>query len=216
MSRIFLIRHGEVEGNSGERLTFAGWNDVPLTARGERQAEAVARRLEHENLRAVYSSDLQRARRTAELIAAAHSLEVQTDAALREVDYGAWTGLSETEVVAGWGELWRRRQRDPENVAAPDGESYADLWRRLQPAWERIAAQSLQSGGDMVTVGHNGTIRILLCHLLGMPPANYRRIGVSNCGLSCVELASGRGAATAARPAPVVRFINEGCHLREI
>lgn len=217
MSRIFLIRHGEVEGNSGARPTFAGWNDVPLTARGERQAQAVARRLERERLRAVHSSDLQRARRTAEPIAALHGLEAQTDTALREVNYGAWAGLGEAEIRAGWGELWRQRQDDSWSVAAPDGESYEDLWQRLEPAWERIVAQSRESGEDAALVAHNGTIRILICHLLGMPPANYRRIVVSNGGLSCVEVGTGGSERkSASGPSLVVRFINESCHLQGI
>jgi broad specificity phosphatase PhoE len=93
------VRHGEVEGNSGERRTFAGWNDLALTPRGEQQARATAKRLERENVRAVYASDLQRARRTAETIAQPHGLPVQTDAALREVHYGTWAGLGEADVV---------------------------------------------------------------------------------------------------------------------
>ncbi len=217
MSRIFLIRHGEVEGNSGARPTFAGWNDVPLTLRGERQVQAVAQRMQRERLRAVHSSDLQRARRTAEPIAALHGLEVQTDEAWREVNYGAWAGLGEAEIRAGWDELWRQRQSDVWRVAAPDGESYEDLWRRLQPAWERIVAQSRASDEDAAVIGHNGTIRILLCHLLGMPSANYRRIAVSNGGLSCVEVRADDSDSTSASGLPpVIRFINESCHLQGI
>ncbi|HEY0073357.1 MAG TPA: histidine phosphatase family protein, partial [Abditibacteriaceae bacterium] len=65
MSQIFLVRHGEVEGNYGPKRTFAGWGDKPLTEKGLRQAQAVAERLAHEPLTAVYTSDLKRALHTA-------------------------------------------------------------------------------------------------------------------------------------------------------
>ena len=212
MSRIFLIRHGEVEGNSGDRPTFAGWNDVALTSRGELQAAAVARRLEREALRTVYSSDLQRAHRTAEYIAAPHNLMVHTDAAWREVNYGAWSGLDEAQLIAGGGEHWRQRLADPEGVAAPDGESYADLWQRLEPAWNRVTAQNSNDERSVAIVAHNGTIRILLCRLLGMPLNFYRRIRISNCGLSCIEVNENQKA----KPQIIVRFVNETSYLEDI
>jgi broad specificity phosphatase PhoE len=217
LSRIFLVRHGEVEGNSGERLTFSGWHDVALTPRGELQAQAVAQRLKRENIGAVYSSDLQRAQRTAEAIATQHDLPVQTDAALREVNYGDWAGLSEAELLADWNTLWQQRLADPVNVAAPGGESLSDLWRRVEPAWQSIAARHSGEGHgeeerDAVVVGHNGSIRALVCHLLGMPPAHYRRVRITNCGLTCVQIVK---SGNITKP-PLIEFVNETCHLNGI
>lgn len=202
------MRHGEVEGNSGERRTFSGWNDVALTTRGEQQAQATAKRLEREKVRAVYSSDLQRAHSTAQTIAESHALPVQTNAALREVHYGAWAGLGEAELVAGWSDLWRQRLSDPVHTAAPEGESLADLWRRLQPAWNNIVERHNASDEDAVLVAHNGTVRVLVCGVLGMPLENYRRIHIGNCSLTCVQLNKGKP--------PLVEFVNETCHLTDI
>jgi alpha-ribazole phosphatase len=213
LATIFLIRHGEVEGNSGDRPTFTGWADKPLTARGERQAEAVARRLGEERLHAVYSSDLQRAVHTAERIAAVHSLKVQSDANLREVNYGAWEGLGETEILAGWRREWELRLTDPENHGPPDGESYAALWQRMEPAWKSIVARHRDE--NVALVGHNGTIRILLCHLLGMATKNYRRVRVSNGGLSRVEVHHGMEHSSG-WPHVVVSCINETRYLRGV
>ncbi len=190
MSQIFLIRHGEVEGNSGERLLFSGWNDVALTARGQRQAQAVANRMRSARLRAVYCSDLGRARRTAEPVAAFRGLEVQADAAWREVNYGAWAGLGETEIVAGWNDLWQQRKADAENVRAPGGESYADVWARLEPQWNAVVERHAAREEDFALVSHNGPIRVLLCHLLGMPVNNYRRLRINNAGVSRIEARS--------------------------
>lgn len=190
MSHIFLVRHGEVEGNSiaaGGRLTFAGWRDKPLTPRGELQAKAVAARLANEKLTVIYASDLHRAHNTAREIARRHNLAVRTDRRLREVNYGAWEGLGLDEILVGWPDVWEARNRDPAHVAPPQGESYADLWQRLQPAWNEIA-QSHGEDERIAVVAHNGTLRTLLCHLLGMPVAHLKRIQTSNCGVSHIEV----------------------------
>jgi broad specificity phosphatase PhoE len=133
---------------------------------------------------------------------------VQTDAALREVHYGAWAGLGEAELLADWGELWRQRLADPIYTAAPDGESMADLWRRVEPVWNSIVERHIANNEDAVLVAHNGTVRVLVCGVLGMPLENYRRVHISNCGLTRVQL-------NKAKP-PLVEFVNETCHLTDI
>jgi broad specificity phosphatase PhoE len=150
---------------------------------------------------------LQRAQHTAQIVAAPHNLSVQTDAALREVHYGAWAGLGEAELLAGWSELWKQRLADPVNVAAPDGESLSDLWRRLEPAWNRLVERHSASSEDAVLVAHNGTVRVLVCAVLGMPLENYRRIHIGNCSLTCVQINKGKP--------PLLEFVNETCHLSE-
>lgn len=212
--KIFLVRHGEVEGNSGPRPTFSGWNDVPLTARGIQQTQRVAARLRHEKLRAIYSSDLSRARETAAAIAASHHLPIETSPAWREADYGAWSGLGETEIVAGWRELWAQRQADQFGVAAPGGESTQDLWCRLLPRWEKLlaearAASSRGESGATVLVAHNGPLRLLVCHILGAPPSHFRRVKIENCSLTCVEIGA------LAQP-PLLRFVNQTSYLEGI
>ena len=211
MTTVFLIRHGEVEGNSGPEPRFVGWSDKALTPVGEAQAQAVAKRLGSERIEAIYSSDLQRAQHTAERIAGEHGLNVQPDAALREANYGAWEGLSETEITATWPDLWQQRMANAVLVAPPQGESYADVWTRWQPAWQAIVER--HRGGSIAIVAHNGALRILLCHLLGMPFENFRRIYIGNAGISRVELMFKD---PDAEPRAVVQYINETCHLKNI
>jgi broad specificity phosphatase PhoE len=207
MGTIYLVRHGEVDGNMGERRTYVGWNDKPLNAQGELQAAAVAQRLKREPVRAVYSSDLPRAQGTAERIAAEHGLNVQSRAGLREANYGVWEGLTEEEINAGWTEQWRQRQLDPITVAPPEGESYTDVLRRWQLEWQQIVEQHRDEAA--VIVSHRGAMRVWFCHLLDMPLNAYRRIDVSNCGLSRIEVTLKDGAT----PSIVMGCINETCHL---
>jgi broad specificity phosphatase PhoE len=179
MSQIFLVRHGEVEGNYGPKRTFAGWGDKPLTEKGTCQAQAVAERLAKEQLAAVYSSDLMRAFHTAEAIAARHGLIAQANPALREVNYGQWEGLGDAELLRNWADLWQRH-RDQ----------------------------------SVAIVGHNGSLRILLCHLLGAPLGNARHIRLMNTSISCVEFEDSAMEAGAARF--VISSINDTCHLAGI
>lgn len=221
MFQVFLVRHGEVEGNSGPAPTFAGWADKPLTPRGMAQAGAIAERLAGENIGLVWSSDLQRARNTAEAIAARHGLEVNVVEALREVYYGAWESVGHAEILRDWAELWAQRVADPLGVAPPGGENYNALWARLEPAWNEFldaaknqcaAEESNKTATGAVLVAHNGPLRLLLCHLLGIPVANYRRLKTSNCGLSVLEI----NEAPDGTRSVVVAGVNETAHLRAI
>ena len=220
MTTVYLIRHGEVAGNSGAHRTFAGARDLPLTSRGELQMQAVANRMKSEKLDAIYSSTLQRAWRTAEAVAAQHELQNTRLDAWREVDYGAWEGLSEAEIARDWGELWRERVADPWNIAPPEGESYQVLWARLEPAWNELIEQ--HRGQSVAVVGHNGSLRVLLCQLLEAPPTNARRLQIGNCALTKVvvdEASNGAPTLPSGKllgPPVVISYINNTSHLENL
>lgn len=219
MTTIFLIRHGEVAGNSGAYRTFAGMEDLALTPRGAQQAAAVAERMSGEELDAVYASTLQRAWRTAEGIAAKFGLAATRDPGFCEVNYGKWEGLGEAEILADYASEWEARVADPWNVAPPGGESYADLWKRLQPAWERLLEQ--HAGQRVALVGHNGSLRVLLCHLLEAPFANARRLQIGNCSITKIVISEDEksvpsGGGQLLGPPTVIEYVNNTCHLEGI
>ena len=117
-TRILAIRHGETAWNTESRIQ--GHTDIPLNDTGLWQAERVAQALLGESLQAVYSSDLQRARTTAEAIAQAQQLTLSLDPGLRERHFGHLEGLTHQEITARWPEQARRwRERDP--AFGPDG-----------------------------------------------------------------------------------------------
>ena len=216
MTTIYLIRHGEVAGNSGAIRTFAGSRDLELTPRGIEQARAIAARMKDVHLDAVYASKLQRAWRTADGIAATHGLQTQRLGGWNEVDYGAWEGLSEAEINADYADLWKQRVADPWTIAPHDGESYRMLWARLEPEWTRLLEN--HSGQTVAVVGHNGSLRVLLCQLLGAPPKNARRLQIGNCSLTKVSVDSPTGAESEKLEGPplVISYINDTSHLSEV
>lgn len=205
MITVYLIRHGEVAGNEGSQPTYAGRINLPLNERGIQQVAALEKRLKNVPLDAVYCSSLQRTRQTATGIAQSHGLTVMANAAWDELNYGAWEGLTVPEIEAGWGELWQGRQADPVHVRAPNGENYLDLWHRLEPTWRRLVAS--HENQSVAIVAHKGSIRILLCALLGAPLENFKRIHSANTGISCIQLEK-PGAA------PQALYINDTAHLK--
>ena len=213
MTTIYLIRHGDVAGNSGAIRTFAGARDLELTSLGLQQAQAIATRMKNVHLDAIYSSKLQRAWRTADGIALDHGLKTERLSGWNEVNYGAWEGLSEDEINDVYADLWKSRVADPWTIAPPDGESYRMLWERLEPEWNRL----LENHADqtVAVVGHNGSLRVLLCQLLGAPPSNARRLQIGNCSLTKVSVGSPKNAESGKLEGPplVISYVNDTSHL---
>ena len=170
MTTILLARHGESDWNRTKR--WQGFADRPLTDLGRRQAMELAARLEEIELDAVYSSDLQRARATAEIVARSKHLDVQTVRDLREVDVGSWSGLTRAEAEARYPEAFARWLHGDEGWE--DGETYDQLGERVVRAVQRIAKE--RNGQRVLIVAHGGTIRAIHAAALGVDVHAYRRI----------------------------------------
>jgi broad specificity phosphatase PhoE len=170
VTTILIARHGQSDWNQEKR--WQGHSDRPLTERGREQAEALADRLAHIELDAVYSSDLQRARATAAVVAERQGLEVRQLPELREVDVGSWSGLTRAEA----------EERFPEGFARwrdgypgwKDGETYEAMTDRVLGAVDRIARE--HEGGRVLVVSHGGPIRAIHGAALGLDVHAYRRL----------------------------------------
>ena len=144
MTTLLIARHGETDWNLEGR--WQGWADPPLNETGRAQARELAGQLRATPFDAVYSSDLQRAHETAEILAAPHGVPVTVDSGLREIDVGSWSGLTREEI----------RTRYP-NGERPDGETHDQHAARTRAAVTRIARD--HPGERILVVGHGGTIR---------------------------------------------------------
>lgn len=162
-TRLYLARHGQVEGHEVKR--YNGQGNVPLTALGALQSRQLCERLRRVSLQAVYSSDLDRSAHCAQLIAAAHGLTAVTDVALRELNSGDWEGRTWAELQEACPEDWQARLQDLVNFQIPGGESLRDAAERVRPVLQNILAR--HAGGQVALVAHGGINRILLLDAIG-------------------------------------------------
>jgi broad specificity phosphatase PhoE len=170
VATILLARHGESDWNRERR--WQGHADRPLTARGREQARALAERLSGVGLGAVYASDLRRARDTAAAVAAAQGLEVEIRPALREVDVGAWSGLTRAEVAERFPDAFQHWQDG--FPGWDDGETYEAMRQRVVSEILRIA--EAHEPGCVLVVSHGGPIRAVHAAALGLDVHAYRRL----------------------------------------
>ena len=187
MRRLLLARHGQSVSNAMRR--FQGVQDVPLSELGRRQAEALAGAFGQRRIAAVYSSPLQRARHTAELVAAAVQAPLRSVDDLRELSLGEWEGCTVEEVEARPGNPYACWVRDPVGSLPPGGEPLADVQGRVVRALADIE-RAHPNGDDVLVVCHGGVISAYLAHCLGLPLSSIWRLTVSNCSIT--ELAPPR------------------------
>lgn len=158
-STLILVRHAHTE-MAGR---FCGQIDPPLSQQGIVQLADLGERLKDFSFTQVFSSDLQRARQTAESIARPRQLPVETKGALREIAFGGWEGLNWDEVMMQDAAFAQRWLDHYPSVPAPGGEDFADFRQRIHDALSEIATQVGE--GTVVVVTHAGVIRTFLAEL---------------------------------------------------
>ena len=183
--RVVLWRHGRTSWNAESR--FQGTTDVALDDVGIAQAERAARDLATLTPHRIVSSDLQRARVTAETLAAMVGLPVATDPDLRETYAGSWQGLTRDEIVAADGATWVRWIHGDDDVRPGGGETRTEVAARVSAAVLRHASD-LPTGGTLVVASHGGAVRACLGTLLGLPVEHWTVLGgLVNCAWSVLE-----------------------------
>jgi len=164
-TRLFLIRHGQVEGHEAKR--YNGQKNVPLTSHGRHQLDQVAARLAGVPLDAVWSSDLDRCRYGAERLAVPRGLAVVYCEGLRELHAGDWEGLAWDELKRLYPTAWQARLDDIVHYRIPGGESFHDAALRVRTELPRLLAA--HPGQNVALVAHGGVNRIILLDALGAP-----------------------------------------------
>ena len=201
MNKLILLRHGQSQWNLENR--FTGWNNVPLTKKGETEAKKAGELLKKHNIHVdrVFSSVLERANRTAE-IAIIHAelnnliennkLIMTCSEKLNERDYGDLVGLNKQETADKFGKdqvhIWRRSYDTP----PPNGESLKDVVDRVSPYFEEYIKPALNLGENILIAAHGNSLRAMMIEL-GM----YKSEEISNIELPtgsplCINLDQGR------------------------
>jgi alpha-ribazole phosphatase/probable phosphoglycerate mutase len=168
-TRLFLIRHGQIEGHQLKR--YIGQTDVGLTALGRAQMEAVSRELAQEKLTAVYSSDLKRSQYGAEMIANNQQIKAQVWPAFREIDFGRWEGLTHEEIRIRFPEETAGQIHNRIEFQFGGSESRQELWDRVNKAVKEICLK--HQGQKIALVAHSGVNRVILLQAMGSTPEAF-------------------------------------------
>lgn len=196
-TRLFLARHGEVVGHSEFR--FNGHTDVDITEEGERQMERLGEFLLSLDIDAIYSSDLKRARRGAEIISRITGVDCKVIPSLRELNLGRWEGLTIEEVKGLYPDEADFRFGDLATCRIKGGENIIDLKERVIPVLERIIQD--HRGKKVLIVAHGGVNRVILAHAMGLPLENLFRIEQDYGALNVIDFFD---------DIPVVKLVNGG------
>lgn len=203
MTRVIIVRHGQSSYNAERRIQ--GRTDASkLTDKGRNDASKVGKALSNISFQAIYSSPLQRAKLTAEIIQselanAQESAAVQTSDKLLEIDLPLWETMLTAEVEEKFAEDYRIWHERPHELAmlVKDSEGSREhfpvlaLYEQAQQFWQEILPQ--HRGQTILIVGHNGINRALISTALGIPPSRYHSIQQSNCGVTVLNFAGGLG-----------------------
>jgi alpha-ribazole phosphatase len=188
-TRIYLIRHGDVEGDGTRR--YNGHADVPLSKRGVVQYHQLKERLADKGISACYTSDLSRCVVGAEIIGSHLGLKPVRERNLRELDIGIWEGKSWAELQAIYPQEWQARLDDIVNYQVPQGESLTDLHNRIIPVIGDIVGR--HRGEDLLVVAHGGANRVILLNAIGAPLSALFNIEQDYCCLNIIDFyADGR------------------------
>ena len=195
---MLLVRHGATTHTAQRRLSGCTGEDPPLSATGLEQAAALARSLVRDQARtdeaagpvtAIVSSPVRRAHQTATTLGSALGLPVGLDEDLREIDFGAWEGLTAGQVQDGWPgglDAWRSTTDQP----APDGESVDDVALRVAAARARLVAA--HPGGTVLVVSHLYPVRLSVLDALDAPRRSVHQMLHQPTGVSEVVVTGDR------------------------
>ncbi|MGC8970743.1 MAG: alpha-ribazole phosphatase [bacterium] len=173
---IYIIRHGETDWN--REGIYQGQTDTSLNENGRQTARELGKSLSRINFSAIYSSDLLRARETAEIINSFLNVPIHYTQDLRELDFGDWTGISIWEMEEKDPELFRKWQEDPWNISPPGGETFRELTERVVRVLEEIIKR--HKSEDILVVSHAGPIKAMIFGLLSATGKAYWNIKISH------------------------------------
>lgn len=174
--RLVVVRHGETDWNVQKKVQ--GVTDTHLTSKGEAQARVLAKRLAHMRVAAVYASPLQRAVRTAQILAEPHDLEVEVAPALTEVSFGAWEGRTFEEIGRAdpaQMQVWMTR---PQDVQIEGAERIEDARVRIDAFVNEL--QERHGTGTVLVVSHALATKILVASLIGLPFERMHALRLDN------------------------------------
>ncbi len=181
MGQIIFLRHGQAKNNT-ERILAGRTEGIPLTETGIKQAEHTAELLEHMNISAIYSSPIQRAKHTAEIVAEHNSLNVTLDERLIELDMGKFTGVPYDEIFTSHGNVFMKFYNGELEIAHNGVETFAEVKKRVLGIVDHVIEKHPDE--NVVLVTHMDPIKAMLSTIVNLSPTNLFELIIANASLN--------------------------------
>ena len=181
VGQIIFLRHGQAKNNT-ERILSGRTPGVPLTDKGITQAQQTAELLEHMNISAIYSSPIQRAKHTAEIVGKHNSIDVTIDDRLIELDMGKFTNVPYDEIFTSHGNVFMKFYDGELEIAHNGVETFADVKKRVASIVEEVIEKHPDQ--NVVLVTHMDPIKAMLSTIVDLSPTNLFELIIANASLN--------------------------------
>jgi len=186
---IFLVRHGECEGNI--KGMFRGKTDFPLNKRGLVQAQDLAQELKSFSIKYIYTSPLSRARQTAEAIAQQCGIEVKIEEQFNNIELGSWEGRFKKEIAELYPKEWELWVNNPEELRVEGMETLYDVQKRTKACLDSLVSR--YNGETLVVVSHRAVLKPLIAACLNIASPYFWKIHLDTASYSLLSHKEGRG-----------------------
>jgi probable phosphoglycerate mutase len=181
LGQIIFLRHGQAKNNT-ERILAGRTEGIPLTDTGIGQAQHTAELLKHMNISAIYSSPIQRAKHTAEIVGKYNSLNVTIDDRLIELDMGKFTGMPYDEIFNSHGNVFMKFYNGELEIAHNGVETFAEVKKRVLGIVDHIIEKHPDE--NIVLVTHMDPIKAMLSTVVDLSPTNLFELIIANASLN--------------------------------
>ncbi len=181
MGSIIFLRHGQAKNNI-ERILTGRTPGIPLTEKGIDQAEKAAKFLEHMNISAIYSSPIERAKHTAEIVGKHNSIDVTIDDRLIELDMGKFTGVPYDDIFTSHGNVFMKFYNGELEIAHNGVETFSEVKKRVLGIVDHVIENHPDQ--NVVLVTHMDPIKAMLSTVVDLTPTNLFELIIANASLN--------------------------------
>ena len=181
MGQIIFLRHGQAKNNT-DRVLAGRTEGIPLTDLGIKQAQHTAQLVENMNVSAIYSSPIQRAKHTAEIVGKHNSLDVEMDDRLIELDMGKFTGMPYDEIFSSHGNVFMKFYNGELEIAHNGVETFSEVKKRVKGIVDHVVEKHPDE--NVVLVTHMDPIKAMLSTIINLSPTNLFELIIANASLN--------------------------------
>ena len=181
---IIFLRHAQAENNT-KRILAGRTEGVPLTKTGIEQAERIAKYLAPIDISAIYSSPIERAKHTAEIVAKNSSLEVVLDERLTEIDMGKFTRMNYDDMFAKYGNIFLKFYENDPVISEHEVETFPNVQKRVLDLVDHVLKK--HNNENVILVTHMDPIKSMLAKVMNLAPETLFELIIANASLTIVK-----------------------------